>query len=171
MNSMFFQSLLSNTAFGYGCGYLAQFEESGEGANWSNIWSSPLQGTGDQYSMGGVIGMLVVDSFLYGLLAWYIEAVWPGEYGVPRPWYFFITRSYWLGPKPPSGVSPSDSDLELGGLEKANKNVEKEPSHLPLGVSIQHLHKVKIHRHAKCLHFCKIITFSYYLAKLEKKWD
>ena len=88
--------------------------------------------------------MLLVDSVLYGILTWYIEAVFPGEYGVPKPWYFFVTKSYWFGPQSVmSGVHPSDSDLELGGLSgTTSKNVEKEPTHLNLGVSVQHLHKV-----------------------------
>ena len=103
-----FQSLFSNVAFGFGCQYLALYEESGEGATWSNIWSSPLMGefvyifetpasylhalplcfvgTGDRYSLAGAIGMLLIDSVLYGILTWYIEAVFPGEFGVPKPW-------------------------------------------------------------------------------------
>ena len=33
--------------------------------------------------------------------------------------------------------------MELGSLgHKSSKNIEKEPIHLPLGVSVQHLHKV-----------------------------
>ena len=47
--------------------------------------------------MAGCMGMLLLDSVLYGLLMWYIEAVWPGQYGVPKPPYFFLTASYWLG--------------------------------------------------------------------------
>lgn len=31
------------------------------------------------------------------VLAWYIEGVFPGEYGVPRKWYFPIQPSYWCG--------------------------------------------------------------------------
>ena len=56
---------------------------------------SPL--AGDSLSMAGCMGMLLLDSVLYGLLMWYIEAVWPGQYGVPKPPYFFLTTSYWLG--------------------------------------------------------------------------
>ncbi len=41
--------------------------------------------------------MMLFDSFIYGLLAWYIETVWPGQYGVPKPWYFFLTKNYWIG--------------------------------------------------------------------------
>ena len=27
----------------------------------------------------------------------YIDAVFPGEYGIPKPFYFFLTPSYWCG--------------------------------------------------------------------------
>ncbi|KAM9208960.1 phospholipid-transporting ATPase ABCA3-like [Dugong dugon] len=33
--------------------------------------------------------MLLVDAFLYTIVIWYMEAVFPGDYGVPHPWYFF----------------------------------------------------------------------------------
>jgi ATP-binding cassette subfamily A (ABC1) protein 3 len=35
--------------------------------------------------------MLAIDSVLYLLLALYVEAVFPGEFGVPQPWYFPFT--------------------------------------------------------------------------------
>lgn len=47
----------------------------------------------DDFSMAQVLGMLLFDSVLYGLVAWYVEAVFPGEYGVPLPSYFFVLVS------------------------------------------------------------------------------
>lgn len=47
----------------------------------------------DNFTLAQVLGMLLLDSVLYGLVAWYVEAVFPGEYGVPQPWYFFLTVS------------------------------------------------------------------------------
>lgn len=44
----------------------------------------------DDFSLAQVLALLLLDSVLYALVAWYLEAVFPGEYGVPRPWYFFI---------------------------------------------------------------------------------
>ena len=35
--------------------------------------------------------MLLIDIVVYALLTWYIEAVFPGQYGLPRPWYFPLT--------------------------------------------------------------------------------
>ena len=34
--------------------------------------------------------MLYFDGVFYYFLAWYIDNVFPGEFGVPRKWYFFI---------------------------------------------------------------------------------
>lgn len=35
------------------------------------------------------------DVVLYGLIAWYVENVFPGEYGVPKPALFVLDMSYW----------------------------------------------------------------------------
>lgn len=37
--------------------------------------------------------IILVDGILYMLFALYIEAVFPGEYGLPLPWYFPFTVS------------------------------------------------------------------------------
>lgn len=40
---------------------------------------------------------LIGDAVLYGLLAWYLDAVWQGNHGIPRKFYYFLTPSYWFG--------------------------------------------------------------------------
>ena len=80
--------------------------------------------------MAGCMGMMLLDSFLYGILMWYIEAVFPGEFGVPKPWYFFLTKSYWKGGPSRSAHYDSDLDIQMGERPKQN---EAEPTHLPLG--------------------------------------
>ena len=40
---------------------------------------------------------MVVDTVLYFLVTWYIEEVFPGRYGVAKPWYFPFMPSYWCG--------------------------------------------------------------------------
>ena len=77
-----FQSLLSTTSFGIGCNYLARYEEQGVGAQWSNLFSSPV--AGDGFSLGFVITMMFIDAVIYGMLTWYIEAVLPGT-SLPQP--------------------------------------------------------------------------------------
>jgi len=65
------------------------FEGSGAGVQWSNFFEG--SGPDDDFSMGHCIGMMLVNSLIYMTLALYIEGVWPGEYGVPLPWYFPFT--------------------------------------------------------------------------------
>lgn len=70
------QSLLSPVAFGFGCEYFALFEEQGVGIQWKNLVSSPLEE--DDFSLRTAIIIMYFDSFLYGVLTWYLEAVFPG---------------------------------------------------------------------------------------------
>ena len=74
----------------------------------------------------------VVTLLILGVLMWYIEAVFPGQYGVPKPFYFFLTKSYWTGSSSSSNIAlDSDSIHEMGIVGDANN--ESEPTHLPLG--------------------------------------
>ncbi|KAM4548979.1 phospholipid-transporting ATPase ABCA1 isoform 1-T1 [Odontesthes bonariensis] len=128
-------SFLSPVAFGFGCDYFSQYEEQGVGIQWYNLRVSPVEG--DRYSFTTSIMMLYADAFLYAIAAWYIEAVFPGDYGVPRPWYFIFQFNYWGGvplevgmPIPPA---PTDQDED---------NIESEPINMILGVNIRNLVKI-----------------------------
>nr|XP_034492803.1 retinal-specific phospholipid-transporting ATPase ABCA4 [Marmota flaviventris] len=88
-------SLLSPVAFGFGTEYLVRFEEQGLGLQWNNIGNSPVEGDG--YSFLLSMKMMLLDAAIYGLLAWYLDQVFPGDHGTPLPWYFFLQESYWLG--------------------------------------------------------------------------
>uniref|UniRef100_A0A674N795 ATP-binding cassette, sub-family A (ABC1), member 1A n=1 Tax=Takifugu rubripes TaxID=31033 RepID=A0A674N795_TAKRU len=70
-------SLLSPVAFGFGCEYFALFEEQGVGIQWSNLLASPLEE--DSYNLTTSICLMLFDAVLYGVMTWYIEAVFPGE--------------------------------------------------------------------------------------------
>lgn len=86
-------SLLSPTAFALGINFIGTLEDYGVGVNESSIKTSV-----DNWTLAASYGMLVFDTILYAVLAWYIDAVLPAsirEYGVPRPWYFPFTPSYW----------------------------------------------------------------------------
>ncbi|XP_075395947.1 retinal-specific phospholipid-transporting ATPase ABCA4 [Tenrec ecaudatus] len=131
-------SLLSPVAFGFGTEYLVRIEEQGLGLQWSNIGSSPLEG--DEFSFLLSMKMLLFDAALYGLSAWYLDQVFPGDYGTPLPWYFLMQESYWLGgegcstreeralekneplteemedPEYPEGIRDSFFERELPGL-------------------------------------------------------
>ncbi|XP_042098875.1 phospholipid-transporting ATPase ABCA1 isoform X1 [Ovis aries] len=130
-----FMSLMSPVAFGFGCEYFALFEEQGIGVQWDNLFESPTKEDG--FNLTTSVSMMLFDTFLYGVMTWYIEAVFPGQYGIPRPWYFPCTKSYWFGEE-------SDEKSHPGSSQKGASEIcmEEEPTHLKLGVSIQNLMKV-----------------------------
>ncbi|KAG1652003.1 ATP-binding cassette sub-family A member 3 [Nymphon striatum] len=78
------------------------------------------------------------DSILYLLVTWYIEAVHPGEYGLPQPFYFPFMPSYWCGKSASSVTDAEDVDE----LAKASQYIEDNPIGLKAGISIQSLTKV-----------------------------
>jgi len=63
-----------------------------ENATWANIDQIRLDGYG--VDMGRVLLAFVVDSIFYFLAAYYKSAVFPGRYGVGKPWYFFVTNDF-----------------------------------------------------------------------------
>ncbi|XP_054620920.1 retinal-specific phospholipid-transporting ATPase ABCA4a isoform X2 [Dunckerocampus dactyliophorus] len=87
-------SLLSQVAFGFGTEYLSRYEEQGQGLQWDNIQTSPLEG--DEFSFLTSICMMGVDTVLYALLAWYLDNIFPGQYGIGRPFYFPLMPCYWF---------------------------------------------------------------------------
>uniref|UniRef100_A0A8B9GZW2 Zgc:172302 n=1 Tax=Astyanax mexicanus TaxID=7994 RepID=A0A8B9GZW2_ASTMX len=146
-------SFLSPVAFGFGCEYLSQYEEQGLGIQWSNMWSSPTEG--DKYSLSTSIIMLYVDAFIYGVATWYIEVVFPGQYGIPRPWYFVFQLKYWGGALMEAGLPIPPAPIDEGDSKNTGKllliccfccsfadRIEAEPSDLILGVAIHNLVKI-----------------------------
>ncbi|EFB19884.1 hypothetical protein PANDA_019411, partial [Ailuropoda melanoleuca] len=103
------------------------------GIKWSNIFSSPKM---ENFDFAHVLGMFLFDAFIYGLVAWYIEAVFPGEYGVPKPWNFFLLRSHWFG-------ETTEEKKETRQFYETNgsKYFEAEPTNLVAGIQIKHLCK------------------------------
>ncbi|KAK7909889.1 hypothetical protein WMY93_014573 [Mugilogobius chulae] len=104
-------SLMSCVAFGYGCENFSKYEEQGIGIQRG------------RYSFIVSIGMMLLDSLVHWLLTWYIENVFPGQYGIPKPWYFPFTSSYWCGR---NAVSDSDPSLFKDSTEHNEATSQRE---------------------------------------------
>ncbi|XP_047205481.1 retinal-specific phospholipid-transporting ATPase ABCA4a isoform X2 [Girardinichthys multiradiatus] len=123
-------SLLSQVAFGFGTEYLSRYEEQGMGLQWDNIQTSPLEG--DEFSFLTSICMMGLDTVLYGALAWYLDNVFPGEYGIGRPFYFPLLPCYWL-----NSVSPASGNYKLELKKKGFDNLtNKEQGNKKAGEEI-----------------------------------
>ncbi|XP_065175068.1 phospholipid-transporting ATPase ABCA3-like [Sycon ciliatum] len=133
-----------NVAMAYGAQLIGNFEGQGSGVQWSNL--NVGTSVDDSFTFATVLGLLVFDGFLYGLLAWYIEGVYPGQFGLPLPFYFPFMPSYWCSPT--SKITDEDEETETMPLSGShNKNASKhlfepEPESLPAGVRSYRLKKV-----------------------------
>ncbi|XP_070203248.1 phospholipid-transporting ATPase ABCA3-like [Littorina saxatilis] len=100
---------------------------------WSKL-NEPLDYV-DTLSMLDVWLMLLVDTGIHLLVTWYLDNVTPGHFGLPKPFYFFLTRAHWCGHADSSGARhPGMEDVE-------RKYFESDPVGLAVGVNIVHLRK------------------------------
>ncbi|XP_070581084.1 phospholipid-transporting ATPase ABCA3-like isoform X2 [Ptychodera flava] len=134
--------LLSNTAMCMGAQLIGMFEGTGEGVQWHNINSGIS--VDDNFTFLQVIIMLLADTVIYLLIAWYVEAVFPGDYGIPQPWYFPVMPSYWCGTRQKVMVDVDDERTPLiNSQEDENAGFfEADPIGIRSGVVIRKLEKV-----------------------------
>uniref|UniRef100_A0A8C0MQN9 ABC transporter domain-containing protein n=1 Tax=Canis lupus familiaris TaxID=9615 RepID=A0A8C0MQN9_CANLF len=126
--------LCSNVAVALGIDFICRMEMKQYGVQWDNILS-PVN-PHDSLIFAHIMGMLLFDAFLYGLMTWYIDAVFPGKYGVPKPWYFFVQKSYWFN----KALSIKKEERQITDMIKSDY-FEDEPVDLVVGIRIQNLYK------------------------------
>ncbi|XP_057605511.1 phospholipid-transporting ATPase ABCA3-like [Hippopotamus amphibius kiboko] len=125
--------LSSNIAMALGTKLLVKAEMDKIGIKWSNIFSPAKV---DNFVFAYILVMFLFDAFLYGLVAWYIEAVFPGEYGVSKPWNFFLLRSHWCR----ETIEKKKERRQLYETIES-KYFEAEPTDLVAGIQVKHLCK------------------------------
>ncbi|XP_026317820.1 ATP-binding cassette sub-family A member 1-like [Hyposmocoma kahamanoa] len=130
-------SLISNTAMGYAFQMIVICEGSTRGLQWGDFFK-PIT-YHDNYMPGHVMFMFLLDTVLYMLIAMYVEKIRPGMYGVPMPWYFPFTKSFWRPSK--EKVAQNNTDLEYHDslLQVVH---DEEPKDVPMGVNIKNLTKI-----------------------------
>ena len=58
------------------------------GAHWSDLFTRPS--SEHNFSLAVVFGSFILQCFIFGTIAWYLDAVWPGPYGIPETALFFL---------------------------------------------------------------------------------
>ncbi|KAK4876910.1 hypothetical protein RN001_009416 [Aquatica leii] len=134
LNQKLFASLGVNTAMAFGFQLILMFEGTEEGIQWYNIWDTTSPD--DNLTLGYLIIMLAIDTLIYLLIALYVEAIFPGSFGVPKVWYFPFTLSFWCKR---SNVLEVEEEESL--IIEENEFVEDGPSNVEVGIKIQHLGK------------------------------
>eukprot|EP01132_Coremiostelium_polycephalum_P010659 gene10659-13056_t len=105
----YFLFLFSPVSFGEFLSAMADGEVNKTGLSWSNS------------SFTISIGYLILDFFLYSLLAWYTIEIYQGEYGTGKGWLFFLSRDYWMVPQSISGGRANQTGISIRNLSKKYK--------------------------------------------------
>eukprot|EP00794_Sanderia_malayensis_P017572 gene17572-19324_t len=137
--------LLPNTCLGVGVQVITKMEAARVGVQWSTLNDPPS--IDDNFSLSMVFLMMLVQSFMWWVITWYVEAVFPGQYGVSKPFYFFLLPSYWCGSAWNKNSSTSDILQETSAgtplsFKERDKNVEEADPNLDVGVNIVNLRKM-----------------------------
>jgi len=82
--------IFSPVALSLGANGIVSFEGVFIGMQWNNLGDQV-----DNFQIQTAIAMMMFDAALYGVLAWYLDKVWPREYGTHEKWYFLFTPKYW----------------------------------------------------------------------------
>jgi len=90
VSAKMFTSLLSPSAYSFGCDTIAKFEYVQKGISLSTLGEGP-------YPFAVTLVILAIDTAIYAFIAWYLEHVLPSQYGIRKPPYFFFTPEYWRG--------------------------------------------------------------------------
>lgn len=125
-------SFVPNVLLRLGFAAITEFEKRG-GIGFSVLWVKPSKYLSNP-PMGCVLLTLIFDSFLFCILTWYLENVFPGEYGIARPWYFPFTKSYWMNNKVVDYDSYASPLIQKPGIERV-------PNEMTPGVQIRNLTK------------------------------
>ncbi len=76
---------------------------------------------------------MIIWSIIYLPITWYLEKVYPGDYGIPLPFYFPITANYWF---------PQNLKIQPNETNKASDlNFEREPFNYRKTVNLFNLSK------------------------------
>ena len=126
--------LSCNSALAFGSAIISIWEMNMSGLQWSNL--SHGASPDDTLTVLHIILMFFVDTFIYMCLTFYIEAVFPGDYGIAQKWYYPISYRYWFGHKQNLSGNKVESN---GNIE--NEFFEKEPIDLKPGIKIINLSK------------------------------
>ncbi|RUS82911.1 hypothetical protein EGW08_009334 [Elysia chlorotica] len=124
--------LVFNCAMALGANVIGIHEGTGEGVRWSNFHKPGV--VDDNLSLLECMLLLLFDSLLHCIVTWYLDNVWPGEFGVPKPYYFPFMKTYWFGSK-----TSSSSKYEFENSD--TKHFEKDPAGLKAGIQIAQLRK------------------------------
>lgn len=113
-------SLHPIAAFSYGIKQIGDLEENSVGLTGSSVGLSDNR---NGYSFRDTLAILLVDSLLWGFLAWYLNRVIPPDYGQALPVWFPFMPSYWC----PNRKQEKAPEEMAEDVETKNSAIPYEP--------------------------------------------
>jgi len=121
--SKYLASLLSPSAFSFGADILADYEYAGVGVQMNNIDDG-------LYNFRGCVQIMFFDFLWYGLLAWYLDQVVPGDIGTPLHPLFLFHKSYWFPKSHESNALHENTDISELLRDQASHPDSPPASHM-----------------------------------------
>ncbi|RWS12259.1 ATP-binding cassette sub-family A member 1-like protein [Dinothrombium tinctorium] len=127
-----FLCLLPNIALHFTFRMISEKEVRTTGNNFANLFEQfHIFGS---LSQGLILIMMLMFSIICGILIWYLDAVWPWQFGVPKPFYFPFLPSYWC---PKRAKQSKNIDYS----RRNSKFFERQMSCFETAISIANLRK------------------------------
>lgn len=127
-------SLSSNSAVAIALQLIIKFEGTGEGLQWTNIFSKVSPG--ENFTVGHTLFMMIFDALCYLGLTLYFERVLSTGSTLPEKWYFPIKNL--LKKK----YKTIDMELEGHDFFQLGNNFERDHTSKTPGISLKNLRKV-----------------------------
>ncbi|XP_072934146.1 cholesterol transporter ABCA5-like [Epargyreus clarus] len=138
--SFWFVSLISSSCYALAMDKALVLDMAGVGVTWDNLWSGPGM------PFGGSLIMMAVDTVLYGLAAYWLDAVIPSEYGIKQKPWFCLLPSFWIGSR---RGRVSAVHFHSNGEAGHNKDIEPVPRELQEKEAIRIVGLQKSFRHCR----------------------
>ncbi|CAG9126342.1 unnamed protein product [Plutella xylostella] len=139
--AFWFVSLISSSCYALAMDKALVLDMAGVGVTWDNLWSGP------GVPFGGSLIMMAVDTVLYALAAYWLDAVMPSEYGIKQKPWFCLLPSFWC--KRSRGRVSTVHCHSNGEATHNNKDIEPVPRELQDKEAIRIVGLQKSFRHCR----------------------
>eukprot|EP01135_Chromosphaera_perkinsii_P005531 Nk52_evm80s352 gene=Nk52_evmTU80s352 len=108
--------LLPTSCISIGADIISEYGQQGVELGWDYFSVPPTQSY--SVSIMHCVVFMVVDVALFVLIGWYVDTVFPGQYGTAQPFYFFLLPSYWRSSSANVDSKRTDADISVdkGGI-------------------------------------------------------
>jgi len=116
------------TAFTFSSLAFVEYEDTGMGVTFFT-WDDSEN---NLITFRDCLNMMFIDAFYLAFLTWYVDKIWPSEYGTHEPFYFIVNPYYWgkvFGVSSLPGATSSattDTSTESINVELVSENLKAQ---------------------------------------------